>query len=1415
MRREMLRRLISICMAAMLMCGLFVSTARAAEEGMTSDSRYAGVKIGGGYAVSGQIKGVGYTSELFDAENGLPTSDANFVYSASDGYIWVGGYSGILRYDGNSFERFDSTGGLTSGRSIFEDAKKRMWIGTNDNGIVVIDKDKTTRITYKDGLPSSLIRGIGQCANGVIVVGTSSGMVTIDDQMKVKLIDHPSINGQYISRMNCDQLGRIFATTRNGDVVRIENGTVGAEFYAEKLGVGEVSVAYPDPNNPENLYLGTVDGNLFYGTPNLGKAGLKQISVSPLEGEIVCVTYICDRIWVCSTMAAGYIDRTRSFKLLKDVPMDNSIEMVTADYQGNLWFASSRQGVMKVVSSNFRDMMGPAGLDPTVVNATCIRNGLLYIGADDGLKIVSEGSGLPIENELTKYIGTTRIRAITKDNKDNLWICTYSDDKGAICYTANNTMIHYTTANGLVSNETRCATLLKDGSIIIGTNAGLSLIKNGEVVKNYSVANGLTNTIILSVEEGIDGRIYAASDGNGIHVIDGDKITDITRDDGLTSDVILRIKRDETRKVDWLITSNSIQYIQNGVVKDVSTFPYNNNFDIYFGDNDNLWILSSYGIFCVRAQELLDDNVRDYKLFTLSNGLPGVPTGNSFSYLEKDGTLYVSERTGVCRMNINEFFDSSSQIFLGVKSLVIDGKTILPDENGNYMIQKDAGRIQINVAALDYTMSNPRVRVYLEGSGDEGITVDQEELSTLEYTELKYGDYTLHVQIVDRASGEVRQESTVKIIKKPGFLEMPLTQIISILLLLLIVGLFVWRLMNSTVVRKQYQEIRAAKEEAEQANMAKSRFLANMSHEIRTPINTIMGTDEMLLRENAEGVPKEYFTSVINYALDIRTASESLLGLINDILDISRIESGKMHLVEKDYNTVDLFRALVTMIRVRAEQKELKFEVNVDENMPKTLHGDYEKIRQVVLNLLSNALKYTSVGGFSLIVKVESEDEKKCSLRISVKDSGIGVKKEDLDKLFTAYERLDEEKNTGIQGTGLGLDISRRFVEIMDGKLWCESEYGKGSEFILTLDQKIVDKEPIGEFKEHADNMIKGPYVPQFVAPEAEVLVVDDNAMNLNVIRNLLKATRVFVTTSESGEDCLEKIKYGNFDIVLLDHMMPGMDGVETLEKIRETHPDLPVYALTANAALGEEFYIGKGFTGYLSKPVESRNLELAIMKHLPEKIMMKPAAEKAAIDQQGLSEELNWVRDVEGINVDDGIKASGGASSYQSSLETFLEMIDPSADVIEKSYNDKDIKMYTIKVHSLKSSARIIGANDLAALAEKLELAGNANDLDTIDANTAKLLEDLRAFKDKLAPLRSDDQAKDDDLEDIPEDVLKDAYHALKEIIPQMDYDSVDMIIGELKGYKLPDKDKEKFDQLALLLKQYDWEKMEQLILS
>ena len=496
------------------------------------------------------------------------------------------------------------------------------------------------------------------------------------------------------------------------------------------------------------------------------------------------------------------------------------------------------------------------------------------------------------------------------------------------------------------------------------------------------------------------------------------------------------------------------------------------------------------------------------------------------------------------------------------------------------------------------------MQVFLEGKEEDGIDVARSDLVPLEYTGLPYGDYTLHIRVLDSSEQNALLDETFQILKKPRFLEQRFIQILMAVVLVLAAGVVVWRVMKSTVIRRSYHELKQAKDEAERANKTRTRFLANMSQELRTPVDTIMGMNEMVLREDPTGVPKPYYTSMMSSAYDIRSASESLLYLINDLLDMSGIESGKTRLAEAEYDMQRMLQVIVSITRMKCTEKGLRFDVDIYEALPVRLYGDAGKIRQILTNLLRNAVKYTDFGGLVFRVFIKERRDDVCQICFSVRDTGIGIREEDVKKLFSAYDRLEEEENSIIHETGLGLDISRRFSEMLDGRLECVSEYGKGSEFSLTLHQKIIDKTPIGPFVEADEDIAREPFVPKFIAPDADILVVDDSPSSLNTIRGLLKPTKVFVSAASSGEECLEMIRDAKYYVVLLDLVIPGMDAIETLEQIRKIDPYLPVYALTDNAAADTEYYISKGFNGCLVKPASSEALERTIMKHLPAAMM-------------------------------------------------------------------------------------------------------------------------------------------------------------------------------------------------------------------
>ena len=580
-------------------------------------------------------------------------------------------------------------------------------------------------------------------------------------------------------------------------------------------------------------------------------------------------------------------------------------------------------------------------------------------------------------------------------------------------------------------------------------------------------------------------------------------------------------------------------------------------------------------------------------------------------------------------------------------------------------------------------------------------------------------------------------------------------------LLLLLFAVFSLYSFLAKLKAKESDELREAKAAADHANHAKSEFLANMSHEIRTPINAVLGMNEMILRESQEEGTRKY-------AWNIKSASETLLSLINDILDFSKIESGKMEIVPVEYRLSSVLNDVTNMIRIKAEQKKLTFKVRVDETLPDHLFGDEVRIRQAVVNILNNAVKYTPKGSVTFLVKGRQTAADSVELQFISQDTGIGIREEDKGKLFSQFSRLDLKKNRNIEGTGLGLAITVNLVEQMKGRIQVDSVYGQGSTFTITLPQKVLSEEPSGDFEQRVAEFLEHEqqYQQSFEAPEAEVLVVDDNDMNLFVVESLLKQTRIRLTKSSSGMDCLRKIAAHHYDVIFLDHMMPEMDGFETLARAQAMPENLckdtPVIALTANALSNvRDMCLKRGFTDYLSKPIDSKKLErmlqqyLPAAKVLPSQSAVAPAAEPPAAAESaatpaeepivpmvpakeaiapampasapteepaasaaagnaapakgdGAAATTSASSAEEAIDLELGMHYSGGMEDiYRECLLMFCQM---KADTMKKMAEHMETgnwKDYTILAHALKSTSLSVGGKQLSAVAKALEAAG------------------------------------------------------------------------------------------------------------
>lgn len=597
--------------------------------------------------------------------------------------------------------------------------------------------------------------------------------------------------------------------------------------------------------------------------------------------------------------------------------------------------------------------------------------------------------------------------------------------------------------------------------------------------------------------------------------------------------------------------------------------------------------------------------------------------------------------------------------------------------------------------------------------------------------------------------------------------------LIMIVISIIAVAMMIRRFINWQ--EETNEQLVVAAQTAVSAGKAKSRFLAQMSHEIRTPINAVLGMNEMILRESDD-------ESIQEYAQNIQAAGRNLLGLINSILDFSKIEEGKMEIIPVRYDVAAMLGNVIHSIEGRAQDKGLIFEAHVDEKLPAALYGDDMRVSQVVTNLLTNAVKYTQEGRVDMYVSGQVKDDDTLCLSFKVKDTGMGIKKEDQEKLFESFTRLEETRNRNIEGTGLGMAIVTKLLGMMGSKLNMESEYGKGSEFSFTVEQLIVDATPIGDFRAK-NKLAERKKEEKFCAPKAKVLAVDDNDMNLKVIRNLLKLFGIVPDLVNSGETALAKLRGERYDVVLLDHMMPHVDGIETLQKAKEEGligATTTVIALTANAVVGaRETYLAAGFDDYLSKPVEIQALEHALRKYLPENLVeykdaeptveqsKKPEKTESTLefapageaddgvmeflpDEEEAGDEASdkggegssvWEGNKEGnagldkamerlsekgFATGDGIVYCGGEQDfYGEMLLEYAKGFEERKKELDEAYGAKDWAAYSIKVHALKSIAKTVGDSAVFEMARDLEAAAKAAKGEIVEAGHKGLIEE------------------------------------------------------------------------------------------
>ncbi len=765
-------------------------------------------------------KAAGFSAVLYDNTNGLPTSEANAIAETSEGFLWIGSYSGLIRYDGNKFERIDSTTGVTSVVSLYVDSKDRLWIGTNDNGVGVMEKGQVRMLESSEGLTSRSIRSFTEDSEGRIYVATTHGMGVIEPDGTLHALNESQINDEYICELRMATNGVIYGETVDGAVFTMKDGKVTGFYDGTKMGIGPIITVLPDPEKEGYIYLGTEGQTVIHGKLENDIVDRTDISIAPFT-YVNSIEQFKDQIWICTGNGVGFLDKG-TFVQVKNIPMNNSIDHMLTDYEGNLWFTSRRQGVMKIVQNQFTDIYDWYGLDSAVVNSTCLLKNQLFIGTDTGLTILAgrELKTYPVQSvtslnpelsektDLLDLLAGCRIRSIVCDSQDRLWFGTYSDC-GLVLYD-HGRVTCFTMESGMPSNRSRTAYERKDGSIAVACSGGVAILRDGVVAEVYDDTSGISNTEILTICEADNGDMLAGSDGDGIYVIRDHKVTKYGTNEGLGSGVVMRIKKDPQRNVFWIVTSNSLAYMTPDYkITTIKKFPYSNNFDLYWNSEGEVWVLSSNGIYVVNAEELLKNEEINTVFYSRDNGLPCVTTANSYSDLGSDGTLYISGSTGVARVNIEDPPLNVQDIKMAVPYVEADGVLINAGEDGTIIVPAETKRVTIYSYIYTYSLMNPRVTYLLEGFDQNSVTVNRSEMEPIDYTNLSGGEYWFVMKITDDL-GYSDKEMKVKIIKTKSVYEKTwfrvLATVLGILLLILIIFVYIQRRLKK--LRKKEEENR-------------------------------------------------------------------------------------------------------------------------------------------------------------------------------------------------------------------------------------------------------------------------------------------------------------------------------------------------------------------------------------------------------------------------------------------------------------------------------------------------------------------------------------------------------------------------------------------------------------------------------